>query len=261
MMEMRRKLNFIASGVTDIGLVKSTNQDSYGVKIVQTSSGKMAFAVLCDGMGGYSKGELASATVVSAFFKWIDERLPIMANEISETIIHNEWERLALEYNEKIGNYGASIGITLGTTLTAILLTETQYFLIHVGDSRIYEILDDIIPLTKDQTVVAKEVEEGIISEEQAKIDPRRSVLLQCIGASEKVVPYFSTGKVKKNAVYMLCSDGFCHEITPEEIFSYLQPALMYETNQMSENMKLLIELDKQRQERDNISVVSIRTY
>jgi len=166
------------------------------------------------------------------------------------------------EYNKKIGSYGRNNGITLGTTLTAILLTETQYFLVHVGDSRLYEISDNaILLLTTDQTVVAREVEAGILNEEQAKNDPRRSVLLQCVGASKQVSPYFMTGETKKDAVYMLCSDGFRHEITNEEIQRYLAPSMMCEVSQMKQNMETLIEINKQRQEQDNITVVSVRTY
>ena len=59
----------------------------------------------------------------------------------------------------------------------------------------------------------------------------------------------------------MLCSDGFRHEITDEEIFQYLNPGVMYDARQMKQNMDTLIDINKQRQEKDNISVVSIRTY
>lgn len=60
-------MDFIVSATTDIGNIKDTNQDSYNVKVLNTEAGKMAFAVLCDGMGGLSKGEVASASVVKAF--------------------------------------------------------------------------------------------------------------------------------------------------------------------------------------------------
>lgn len=59
----------------------------------------------------------------------------------------------------------------------------------------------------------------------------------------------------------MLCSDGFRHEITEEEIYKYLNPGVMTDENRMKRNMDALIDLNKQRQERDNISVVTIRTF
>ena len=255
-------MNFLVSASTDIGISKKTNQDSYNVTVVDTVLGRLVIAVLCDGMGGLSKGEIASATMIDAFRKWIVSRLPeLCKSSITDTIIQNEWCDIAVIYNEKIKNYGRSIGIDLGTTLAAILLTDSRYYIINVGDSRVYEITDKAIVLTKDQTVVARETELGIISEEQAKKDPRRSILLQCIGASEEIVPDMFFGEIKKNAVYMLCSDGFRHEITREEIQQYLNPRRMQKPSQMQQNINALIEINKQRKERDNISVVAIRTY
>lgn len=255
-------MDFLVSASTDIGISKKTNQDSYGVTVVNTQIGKMVIAVLCDGMGGLSKGEVASATVIDAFHKWTVTRLPELCKKpITDAVIQNEWNDIAFIYNEKIKNYGKSVGIDLGTTLAAILLTESRYYIINIGDSRVYEITDKAVVLTKDQTVVAREAELGIISEEQAKTDPRRSVLLQCIGASEEIVPDMFFGETKKDTVYMLCSDGFRHEISGEEIQQYLNPDRMQETSQMKQNMDALIEINKQRRERDNISVVSIRTY
>lgn len=255
-------MDFITSAATDIGISKSTNQDSFGVKVVDTRLGKIFVAVMCDGMGGLAKGEVASATVVDAFHKWILNRLPLLCETgITDNVIREEWTEIVLRCNEKIGVYGEKYGIALGTTVSAIMITDTRYFVINIGDSRVYEISDRAVVITKDQTVVAKEVEEGILTEEQAASDPRKSILLQCVGASEEIVPDFFFGQTKKDAVYMLCSDGFRHEITSNEIFEFLCPSAMYETEQMKRNMKILIELNKQRQERDNITVISVRTY
>ena len=254
-------MEFLVSASTDIGISKKTNQDSYSVTVVSTRLGKMVVAVLCDGMGGLSKGEIASATVIDAFHRWVVTRLPeLCKNSITDDVIQNEWCDIAVIYNEKIKNYGKNEGIDLGTTLAAILLTDSRYYIINIGDSRVYEITDKATVLTKDQTLVARETELGMISEEQAKIDPRRSVLLQCIGASDEIVPDMFFGETKKNAVYMLCSDGFRHEISSEEIYQYLNPENMREKSEMKQNIESLIELNKHRQERDNISVVSIRT-
>lgn len=256
-------MNFIVSATTDIGLTKSTNQDSYNVRVFSTRQGKIAFAVLCDGMGGLSKGEVASASLVNAFCKWADTKLPFLCeNAISDSDIREDWIGIAVEYNEKIKAYAASGGTNMGTTVTAMLLTSDRYYIINVGDTRAYEIDESSVRvLTKDQTVVAREVELGNLTPEEAEKDYRRSVLLQCIGASEEVYPDMFFGNTKLNAVYMLCSDGFRHEITEEEIFRYLNPNVMVDADGMKQNMDSLVELDKQRQERDNISVVSIRTF
>ena len=118
----------------------------------------------------------------------------------------------------------------------------------------------NVCQLTKDQTFVAREVELGNMTQEQAKQDPRRNGLLQCVGASEEVYPDFFFGKVKENAVYLLCSDGFRHEISAEEIYEKLNPQVLWEDDAMQKNSMELIALNKARQERDNISVVLIRT-
>lgn len=255
-------MNFIVSATTDIGLTKSTNQDSYNVRVFGTKQGKIVLAVLCDGMGGLAKGEVASASLVNAFCKWADTKLPILCEgEITDSDIRADWVGIATEYNEKIKNYAASCGTNMGTTVTVLMLTSTRYYIMNVGDTRAYEITDAVTVLTKDQTVVAREVELGNLTPEEAERDSRRSVLLQCIGASDAVYPDMFFGDTKLNAVYMLCSDGFRHEITEDEIHQYLNPNVMVDADGMKQNMDALIDLNKQRQERDNISVVSIRTF
>lgn len=257
-------MDFIISATTDIGNTKNTNQDSYNARVIRTQSEKMAFAVLCDGMGGLSKGEVASASVVKAFCNWVDMKLPILCgNGLEDADIQKDWCGIAIDFNEKIKNYGKKCGLTsgVGTTVTAILITEKKYYIINVGDTRAYEIMDKVSVLTKDQTVVSREVELGNLTEEQAKYDARRSVLLQCIGASDYIYPDIFIGNTKKDAVYMLCSDGFRHEISNDEIYNYLNPSVMLDKDIMKKNMDTLVEINKQRQERDNITVVSIRTY
>ena len=255
-------MNFIASASTDIGIKKTTNQDSLSVKVFNTQQGKMVFAVLCDGMGGLSKGELASATLVEAFNNWMCTELPALCEgEISENTIASQWSRVISQQNARIMNYGRSINTNMGTTVVAMLLTETKYFIMNVGDSRAYEIVDGVRQITKDQTVVAYEVEIGKITPEQALNDPRRSVLLQCVGASDDITPAYYFGETRKNAVYMVCSDGFIHEITEEELFGMLSPDKMISKEAMKSNIDDLIDLNKKRMEKDNISVITIRTF
>ncbi|MBQ8625867.1 MAG: serine/threonine-protein phosphatase [Agathobacter sp.] len=255
-------MNFLISGNTDIGTTKSTNQDSLSVKIINTNQGRMAFAILCDGMGGLDKGEVASASVIRAFDSWVRNDLPTLCNgPIEDYVLRSQWERIITEQNNTIKRYGARQGVRLGTTAVVLLLTQTRYYVLNVGDSRVYELTDTIRQLTTDQTFVAREVALGNMTEEQAEQDERRSVLLQCVGASDEVYPEMTFGQTKANAVYMLCSDGFRHEITAEEIFEKLRPEMLMDNNMMNVNATSLIELNKQRQERDNISVAMVRTF
>lgn len=255
-------MNFIVSANTDIGITKSTNQDSLSVKVLNTPQGRMAFAILCDGMGGLEKGEVASASVIRAFDVWVRNDLPILCNApIEDSILRAQWEKIILEQNNTIKVYGARQGVKLGTTAVVMLLTQTRYYIMNVGDSRAYELTKNIKQLTADQTFVAREVQLGNMTVEQAQTDARRNVLLQCVGASEEVYPDMFFGDVRENAVYMLCSDGFRHEINPEEIFEKLQPGVLFDDVTMSRHTEELIELNKRRMERDNISVVLVRTF
>lgn len=255
-------MNFIVSANTDIGIVKNTNQDSLSVKVINTSIGRMSFAILCDGMGGLAKGEVASASVIRAFDEWVNNELPLLCSApLDENTIKAQWEKILLDQNNIIKTYGARQGVKLGTTAVVMLLTDNQYFIMNVGDSRAYEFTETMAQLTNDQTFVAREVALGNMTPEQAEVDERRSVLLQCIGASEEVYPDFFVGETKQNATYMLCSDGFRHEITPDEIFAKFQPGVLLDDSTMNQNTLDLIELNKQRNERDNISVVLVRTY
>lgn len=199
-----------------------------------------------------------------AFCKWAEQRLPDLCESgLTDSAVRADWVGIATEYNEKIKLYGKRCGLAsgLGTTVTALLLTEQRYYIINVGDTRAYEIGDHVALLTKDQTVVAREVELGNLTQVEAETDSRRSVLLQCVGASDEVYPDMFFGDTALNATYMLCSDGFRHEITEGEIYAYLNPTVMTDADGMQRNMEALIELNKQRRERDNISVVTIRTF
>lgn len=255
-------MNYVISADTDKGIRKETNQDSLSVKLINTPFGKAVFAIMCDGMGGLEKGELASATVVEAYNEWLLSDFPSLCqNGIDEDLIIGSWELIAKESNRRIMSYGCDINANIGTTAAVMLITEEKYIVMNVGDSRIYEIFGGVRQITKDQTVVAREIELGRLTPEQAYEDPRRSVLLQCIGASETLEPEFFIGKTVNGAVYILCSDGFVHEIAEEEMLEAFSTDDACDSEKMKRNIRMLIELNKARLEQDNISVIAIRTY
>lgn len=255
-------MNFIISAATDIGIKKETNQDSLTIKTIRTKQGRMVFALLCDGMGGLEKGEIASATVIHAFEDWVLHSLPALCEApIEDYIIRQQWETIIANQNNIIMNYGKRQGIRLGTTVVAMLLTESRYYIMNVGDSRAYELTSEVKQITTDQTFVEREISLGNMTREQAENDERRNVLLQCCGSSDVVYPDMFFGETKQNAVYMLCSDGFRHEITVEELYNKLKPDVLYHQESMEKHAKELIELNKQRNEKDNISVALVRTF
>lgn len=255
-------MRFLVSASTDAGTVKTINQDSVSVQLLEQGGRQLVFAVLCDGMGGLQRGELASASVIYAFRSWCSGRLALLLRSgLQDGDIRREWTQVIVGCNEKIKTYGVENGVKLGTTATVMLLTENRYYVANVGDSRAYELREQVVQITKDQTVVAREIEMGLLAPEQAETDPRRSVLLQCIGASEEVYADFFFGEPLDNAVYLLCSDGFRHKITPAEMLACLEPYRMNSPENMRQNEQALIRMVKERNERDNITVATIRTY
>ena len=165
------------------------------------------------------------------------------------------------EWNGRILNYGRKKQAKLGSTIIAVLMFQNQYYILNVGDCRIYEIQESARQLTEDQTLVQKEVKAGRMTEKEAEIDSRRNVLLECVGAIPIVHPDMYTGRLKKDAVYLVCSDGFRHVVTKQELAEAFAPERMRAVGEMRENIYRMIELNKQRRETDNISAIIIRTY
>ncbi len=255
-------MGYLVATHTDRGISKEGNQDSFCVKEAHTAIGDILMVVLCDGMGGLAKGEVASAEVVLAFSEWFDEKLPELIHEENNLeLICDSWKEMTDSENKKIGNYGKENDIQLGTTLTVLLLiNEQQYLFFHVGDTRIYEInQEEINQLTEDQTVVASEIKAGRLTPEEAEKDPRRSVLLQCIGSSPNVQPEIGAGKINRNTAFLLCTDGFRHEITNEGIFEELNADKLIDEKVMKKKLFDLTELVKERKETDNISSIIVK--
>lgn len=251
-------MRYTATADTDIGISKSTNQDSALIKHASTDLGEVLMAIICDGMGGLSKGELASATVIREFARWFDEELPFELENLDMQVIGGKWALMLKDLNLKISEYGADRRVSLGTTFSGLLLVDDRYVIAHVGDSRIYQIGTTLNQLTSDQTFVAREISRGTMTREQARTDKRRNLLLQCVGASRTVEPQIICGRAERGA-YMLCSDGFRHEITEEEMYESLNSLNFVNKRAMHSNAKYLIEQVKDRGERDNISVILIK--
>lgn len=253
-------MNFLVAAHSDVGIRKSTNQDSALIKIADTDYGKVALAVICDGMGGLAKGELASATMIRVFSKWFQEEFPRMLYRgVNPEELKSQWEILIFDANDKLSQYGDANRARLGTTVVALLIVDDLYYVINVGDSRAYLLDGGIHRITKDQTYVQREMDMGRMTYEESLRDPKRNVLLQCVGASPYIEPDFYLGKVPDQAVFLLCSDGFRHVVTEEEIYQNMCPQAMNVEGAMIEAAVRLVELNKYRREDDNISVAIIK--
>ena len=120
-------MHYIATADTDIGISKDTNQDSVLIKHAKADGEEILLAVICDGMGGLSKGELASATVIRAFAKWFDEELPYELDHVDLQVIGAKWSLLLKELNAKILEYSRENGIEgVGTTFSGFSVASTD---------------------------------------------------------------------------------------------------------------------------------------
>lgn len=258
-------MGFLSIAHSDVGIKKNTNQDSVLIKEAATDYGRVLLAVICDGMGGLAKGEVASAALIRTFSDWFEKEFPFILYEERETkeidynYLQRSWNQLIDKVNHKIANYGVGFHATCGTTLTALLLIDHHYYIVNVGDSRTYWMGESLNQITKDQTYVQREMDEGRMTTEEAKNHPQRNVLLQCVGASQVVIPDFYEGTYKEDEIFVLCSDGFRHLITDKEFMKILSPNVLKDEKTMRDAAIYCTELNKQRKENDNISVVIIK--
>lgn len=255
-------MEILTSYFTHQGNVKKMNQDSLSVKVINSPKGRLAFALICDGMGGLEQGELASKEVVIAFNNWLVTEFAWMITEdnFSEELLKQQWQTIIETMNDSLGVYANQHGKMMGTTVSAILLYQGRYYICHVGDSRIYKFDTDICQLTEDHTLVAQEVRMGMLTEEEAQKDPRRSVLLQCVGASDIINPQYESGDISGETTFILCSDGFVHMLSKEELKNGFMPGNIQNKEQGNEICEQLVRLAMERGEQDNITVIAIVT-
>ncbi len=251
-------MRYLTTADTDIGIRRRTNQDSLLIRRANPVTGEVLLCVLCDGMGGLARGDVASTEAVRVFSAWFDRSLQGVSRNPDLRAVAGQWERLIQELNEALLAYGEREQIRLGTTLSAILFVGNRYLLCHVGDSRIYRIAWRVRQLTEDQTLVAREVREGRLSARRARTDRRKNVLLQCVGASPAVVPQMSGGRVRPG-LYLLCSDGFYHVPSDRTLRKTLCPRTLGTQQAMHDGARRLMEQSKAKGETDNLSALLVR--
>ena len=254
-------MNYLIGYYSDKGIRKEVNQDALLIKTCKSPYGRIGLFIVCDGMGGLQQGELASSTVINMFSNWFDNGINnINFENFTQEEIFNIINELINDVNRKMIEYGQENNCKLGTTITLMLTVDEKYYIYHVGDSRVYKISEDIEILTKDQTLVAREIELGNLTEEEAKIDPRRSILLQCIGAKYNLVPEFLSGELDLNEVYIICSDGFYRRLERNELNNELNPKKFICNNDLNNKARELVFKAMDRREADNISVILFKT-
>ncbi|MCU1630539.1 MAG: protein serine/threonine phosphatase [Pseudonocardia sp.] len=197
------------SARSDRGLVRQNNQDA-------VYAGPRLLA-LADGMGGHAAGEVASSLVISALAP-LDEDDPgddLLAELRDATFLGNAAiTRHVAEAPDLEG---------MGTTLTAILFAGSRLGMVHVGDSRCYQLRGgEFTQITKDDTFVQSLIDEGRITEEEAHTHPQRSLLLRAITGQE-VEPSLTIREARAGDRYLLCSDGLSGPVSDETLADTLR--------------------------------------
>ena len=263
-------MGYKVDAYSDKGIKKNVNQDALLIKQAKVKGiGNICMGVLCDGMGGLSCGEVASSAFVNRMDTWFKTEFPNMITDINATEpllgkgcedpaakllshVEGHWKKLVLEMNEKLKEYGNSNGIRLGTTVVAIIIIGESYMTMNVGDSRAYKFdKKQMTQVSHDHSYVQQQLELGRMTEEEAIYSDKKSVLLQCIGASDTVSPEFFTGTLERNLNFLLCSDGLWRKLENKEIMG-IAP--------QRNGIKKLAEMVMKRGETDNISglIISI---
>ena len=244
---MKKYLTGRFSYRTDIGKVRLTNEDQ---AIALTNASGNVLLIVCDGMGGQNKGDLASSlaihTIVSSFKNKKGFNSAYFAKLwVSRAI--REANRCIYEQSQSNDSYRG-----MGTTVTLLLLVKDVAVLGHVGDSRCYFLKNhhDLVQMTEDQTYVEYLVRTGQITPEQALTHPKRHVLMNAIGVYPsasielKTFPYLGE-------IVMLCSDGLYNNVSFDDM-----SAILKGNDAVEQKVNELIAVGNKNGGSDNIAVV-----
>ncbi|QQS36575.1 MAG: Stp1/IreP family PP2C-type Ser/Thr phosphatase [Ignavibacteriales bacterium] len=235
------------AGNTDIGLVRTENQDSLG-KYPDTDldlyTAKGQLFIVADGMGGHTGGKLASSLAVETVINDYSQNYSSLPADALKQAIETANDTIfkkaqgSTEYNR------------MGTTFVSLLLKEDSGIIGHVGDSRIYKIENgQITQLTEDHTKVNEMLREGILTPQEAENYPSKSVLARALGVIEKVkVDIIKDIHLKAGQTFVLCTDGLA-KVSKEEILEIIK------SSSPDDACSTLINLANERGGKDNVTV------
>jgi serine/threonine protein phosphatase PrpC len=218
-------MEIIGAMRTDTGLVRTLNEDSVAwvTPHDDDTANRGSLALVADGMGGHAAGEVASALaadVVRRLYYDLDGPIPqVLASAFAAA------NRAIIEYAQEHPECRG-----MGTTCTVLAFRDSHAWLAHIGDSRAYLLRDrHLIQLSEDQTLVAKLVSEGTITQAEADQSPMHNVILQALGTTSNIKPMIGAKglPLQSGDVLILCSDGVSNMVPDgkiAEIASHLPP-------------------------------------
>ena len=238
-------------GLTDKGMVRKTNQDSY---CLDNDRGSF---IVADGMGGHAGGELASQMSIQIISAQLREQLsdPVGkdAQEISQILrmMDNSLNLASMKIYEKALEVPELQG--MGTTVTLLQIVAGNACCAHVGDSRLYLMRSGFIyQMTSDHSLVWEQVDAGLITEEEARKHQLRNVITRSIGYQESEYVDTHSFSLNDQDYLLLCSDGLHGKVSDHEICRFVSE---YEINAVDP----LVALANERGGEDNITVLIIK--
>ncbi len=234
-----------AYGLSDVGRVRSRNEDSYAVEP------DSSLFIVADGMGGHGNGHIASRIAISAVRDAYDSdsEPPQGTQEIAERLraafahAHDQIRRAGEDDSSLRG---------MGTTLIATVVDGDSAIIGHIGDSRAYALRDGALTqLTEDHSWVHEQVSAGHLSEAQAREHPFKSVVTRALGGEQPSDADLRRVKLEKGDLLVLCSDGLTGMLTDDEIVD-----ILLEGGSLEERCERLVEAANERGGVDNITVV-----
>jgi protein phosphatase len=231
-----------AGSATDVGQIRSNNQDSHLVVVATDLYG------VADGMGGHQGGEVASAMAVE-----------IAEQHATEPTLESLKEAVRIANRaifEKAGGDRDLHG--MGTTLVAVQLVQgadgEEIAWVNVGDSRVYLLRDDMLTqLSADHSLVEDLVRDGQLTPDEAAVHPQRNILTRALGIDLDVEVDGNTVVPFTGDRYLLCSDGLFNEVSEDQMASVLRRLA-----DPDEAAAELVRLANEGGGRDNITVVVV---
>lgn len=243
-------MNFSIHQASHIGN-RRFNQD----RAAYAYSNEALLLVLADGMGGHLHGELAANLTIETFTESFGRlALPRIADPdefISSTMSHAHERIMKLKYDNDLGGFP-------GTTCVAVVVQNGMMHSGHAGDSRLYLLRDGAaIAKTRDHSIVQLWLEQGVISEEQARNHPQRNQITNCLGGIGEAFQ-MECGKpvaLQSGDVLLLGSDGLWGQFTDQELID------AFALHQVPEVLDGLIEraMKRAKGHSDNVTGIAVR--
>lgn len=247
--------------VCNKGAVRSVNQDACCALAATSLDTEIVMAVVCDGVGGLARGEVASSTVVQGFVNWFERELPALVPGLMDgdatASVQRAWQQLLCELNAVMLRHGMREKTLMGTTFTGMLVCGGTYLVGHVGDCRAYIVHNAAIrQITQDQTLAAHMAAQGGYGGDLSKRSVRSNVILQSVGTQKTLKPAFYTGNVGCRDVCVLCSDGAYRVAGESGLLDALGRVDVHSEQGLREACDSVLEADMRSGERDNLTMV-----